>query len=48
MTVVSFGGLNRITLIGIMYLVTTLPSLAAWLVLAKKPFIRQVSYQDNA
>lgn len=43
MTLISFDWPNRIVVIGVMYLLTALPSLAAWLMLSKKPFIRQVN-----
>lgn len=44
MIIVSFDWANRIMVIGSMYVLTALSSLALWLTFSKKPFVRQIPY----
>jgi len=47
MFVISLNFSSRIVVMGLMYLVIGVVSLILWLILAKKPYIKQVSYQTE-
>lgn len=48
MLLISLEGYDRITLMGSLYLLVSLLSLAAWLVIARKPYIKQAAYPPHA
>jgi MFS transporter, DHA1 family, multidrug resistance protein len=45
MLMISFNFLNRILVMGLMYLIIAIVSLTAWLNISKKPYIKQITYQ---
>ncbi|GFZ32301.1 Bcr/CflA family drug resistance efflux transporter [Clostridium zeae] len=48
MLMISTNFINRIVLMGLMYLIIGLLSLAAWLTISNKPYIKHVSYHGEA
>ena len=44
---ISLNFSNRIVAMGLMYLIIGLISLTLWLVISKKPYIKQVSYEEE-
>ncbi|MBU3130389.1 multidrug effflux MFS transporter [Clostridium tagluense] len=47
MLMISLNFTNKIVVMGLMYLIIGLISLTLWLIISKKPYIKQVSYQTE-
>ncbi|MBC8060950.1 MAG: multidrug effflux MFS transporter [Clostridiaceae bacterium] len=47
MLMISFNFSSRIVVMGLMYLIIGLVSLALWLIISRKPYIKQVSYHKE-
>ena len=48
MFIISLNFSNRIVVMGLMYLIIGIVSLIAWLIISKKPYIKQVTYHLDA